>query len=316
MAGILSVSRTNLAQRRQKLRRQRQIKIIQAIWRTVAVTGMASALLWLAIQPMWVLKDSKQIVIKSDAKIEMTEKNIYSLLGLSSPQSLWRIEPSLIADSLKKQPNIAQATVSRRLFPPGLIIEIQERVPVAIAQIRKKQTATSCAVAPSAAGKSADVKSCVQNNSAANQQSELGLLDASGIWMPMAKYMSMNPQRKLPQMMVIGSPSQYRPFWTQLYEAIRQSSLKVTEIDFQDPTNLILMTELGIVHLGSPSSKLSEQIQALERMRHLGTQVNSSNIDYIDLKNPAIPLVQVNQKKPALDIKKSAQLNTKPILNP
>jgi cell division protein FtsQ len=316
MAGILSVSRTNLAQRRQKLRRQRQIKIIQAIWRTVAVTGMASALLWLAIQPMWVLKDSKQIVIKSDAKIEMTEKNIYSLLGLSSPQSLWRIEPSLIADSLKKQPNIAQATVSRRLFPPGLIIEIQERVPVAIAQIRKKQTATSCAVAPSAAGKSADVKSCVQNNSAANQQSELGLLDASGIWMPMAKYMSMNPQRKLPQMMVIGSPSQYRPFWTQLYEAIRQSSLKVTEIDFQDPTNLILTTELGIVHLGSPSSKLSEQIQALERMRHLGTQVNSSNIDYIDLKNPAIPLVQVNQKKPALDIKKSAQLNTKPILNP
>ena len=315
MAGILSVARTNLAQRRQKLRRQRQIKVIQAIWRTVAVTGMASALLWVAIQPMWVLKDSQQIVIKSGAKIEPTQKDIYSLLGLSSPQSLWRIEPSVIADSLKKQPNIAQATVSRRLFPPGLIIEIQERVPVAIAQIRKKQPATSCTDAPSAPGKSADVKPCVQNNSAANKQSELGLLDASGIWMPMAKYMSMNPQRELPQMMVIGSPAQYRPFWTQLYEAIRQSSLKVTEIDFQDPTNLILTTELGIVHLGSPSNKLPEQIQVLERMRHLGTQFNPSHMDYIDLKNPAMPLVQVNQKKPALEIKKSTQPNTKPILN-
>ncbi|MFN7660315.1 MAG: cell division protein FtsQ/DivIB, partial [Dolichospermum sp.] len=53
MAGILSVSRTNLAQRRQKLRRQRQIKVIQAIWRTVAVTGIASALLWVAIHPIW-----------------------------------------------------------------------------------------------------------------------------------------------------------------------------------------------------------------------------------------------------------------------
>ena len=316
MAGILSVSRTNLAQRRHKLRRQRQIKVIQTIWRTVAVTGMASALLWVAIQPMWVLKDSKQIVIKSGAKIEPAQKDIYSLLGLSSPQSLWRIEPSLIADSLKKQPNIAQATVIRRLFPPGLIIEIQERVPVAIAQIRKKQTATSCTVAPSAAGKSADVKPCVQNNSAANKQSELGLLDASGIWMPMAKYMSMNPQTELPQMMVIGSPAQYRPFWTQLYEAIRQSSLKVTEIDFQDPTNLILTTELGIVHLGSPSNKLPEQIQVLERMRHLRTQFNPNHMDYIDLKNPAMPLVQVNQKKPALEIKKSTQPNTKPILNP
>ena len=316
MAGILSVARTNLAQRRQKLRRQRQIKVIQTIWRTVAVTGMASALLWLAIQPMWVLKDTKQIVIKSGAKIEPAQKDIYSLLGLSSPQSLWRIEPSVIADSLKKQPNIAQATVIRRLFPPGLIIEIQERVPVAIAQIRKKQTATNCTVAPSAAGKSADVKPCVQNNSAANKQSELGLLDASGIWMPMAKYMSMNPQTELPQMMVIGSPAQYRPFWTQLYEAIRQSSLNVTEIDFQDPTNLILTTELGIVHLGSPSNKLPEQIQVLERMRHLRTQFNPNHMDYIDLKNPAMPLVQVNQKKPALEIKKSTQPNTKPILNP
>ena len=38
MAGILSVSRTNLAQRRQKLRRQPQIKIIQALWRALAVT--------------------------------------------------------------------------------------------------------------------------------------------------------------------------------------------------------------------------------------------------------------------------------------
>ena len=313
MVGILSVARTNLAQRRQKLRRQRQIKVIQAIWRTVAVTGIASSLLWLAIQPMWVLKDSKQIVIKSGAKIEPAQKDIYSLLGLSSPQSLWRIEPSLIADSLKKQPNIAQATVSRRLFPPGLIIEIQERVPVAIAQIRKRQTATSCTIAPSAPGNSADVKPCVQNNSATNKQSELGLLDASGVWMPMAGYMSMNPQGELPQMMVIGDPAQYRPFWTQLYEAIRQSSLKVTEIDFQDPTNLILTTELGIVHLGSPSNKLPEQIQVLEEMRHLENQVNPSNIDYIDLKNPVMPLVQVNQKKPALDIKKSAQPNTKPI---
>ncbi|MFM6001405.1 MAG: cell division protein FtsQ/DivIB [Dolichospermum sp.] len=315
MAGIISVSRTNLAQRRQKLRRQRHIKLIKTTWRTVAVTGIAAALLWVAIQPMWVLQDSKQIVIKSGGKINLTPKDVYSLLGLSSPQSLWRIEPSLIAESLKKQPNIAQATISRRLFPPGLMIEIHERVPVAIVQIRKKQTATSCTA--SSLRKSTDVKKpCVQNNSAANKQSELGLLDASGVWMPMAKYMSMNPQGKLPQMMVIGSPGEYRPFWTQLYEAIGQSSLKVTEIDFQDPTNLILKTELGVVHLGSPSNKLPEQIQVLERMRHLGTQFNPINIDYIDLKNPAMPLVQVNQKKPSLDIKKSPQLHTKPMLGP
>ncbi|QEI43270.1 Cell division protein FtsQ [Dolichospermum sp. UHCC 0315A] len=312
MAGILSVSRTNLAQRRQKLRRQRQLKILQAIWRTLAVTGLASVLFWVAIQPMWVLKDSGQIVIKSGGQV-LTQKDIYSLLGLSSPQSLWRIEPSLIADSLRKQPNIAQATVRRRLLPPGLIIEIQERVPVAIAQITKNQRITSCVLTPSFTGKPSEVKSCLQNSGMANQQNELGLLDASGVWMPLSRYISINPKAKLPQLIVIGAIAQYKPFWTQLYEAISHSSLKVTEINFQDPTNLILKTELGIVHLGSPSNRLPEQIQALVQMRRLPNEVNPSHIDYIDIKNPAVPLVQMNQKNPGLVIKKSEPLHKIPI---
>jgi cell division protein FtsQ len=262
MAGILSVSRTNLAQRRQKLRRQRQLKILQAIWRTLAITGLASVLFWVAIQPMWVLKDAGQIVIKSGGQV-LTQKDIYSLLGLSSPQSLWRIEPSLIADSLRKQPNIAQATVRRRLLPPGLIIEIQERVPVAIAQITKNQRITSCVLTPSFTGKPSEVKSCLQNSGMANQQNELGLLDASGVWMPLSRYISINPKAKLPRLIVIGAIAQYKPFWTQLYEAISHSSLKVTEINFQDPTNLILKTELGIVHLGSLSNRY------LSKFKHL-----------------------------------------------
>ncbi|MTJ31111.1 cell division protein FtsQ/DivIB [Aphanizomenon sp. UHCC 0183] len=312
MAGILSVSRTNLAQRRQKLRRQRQLKILQAIWRTLAVTGFAAVLFWGAIQPMWVLKDSGQIVIKSGGQV-LTQKDIYSLLGLSSPQSLWRVQPALIADSLRKQPNIAQATVSRRLLPPGLIIEIQERIPVAIAQITEDQTVTSCVLNPAFTGKSAEVKSCLQNSSTANKQNELGLLDASGVWMPLSGYISISPNSKLPRLIVIGAIAQYQPFWTQLYEAISSSSLQVTEINFQDPTNLILKTELGNVHLGSPSNRLTEQIQALVQMRRLPNEVNPSNIDYIDLKNPAIPLVQMNQKKSGLVIKKSDLLNKTPI---
>ncbi len=315
MAGILSVSRANLAQRRQKLRRQRQIKIIQTIWRTVAVTGLTSTLFWVVIQPMWVLKDSAQIIIKSgDSKARprtqvLTPKDIYSLLGLSSPQSLWRVEPSLIADSLRKQPNIAQATVSRRLLPPGLIIEIQERIPVAIAQKTQDQTVTSCILTSWSTGKPSEVKSCVQNSSVANKQNELGLLDASGVWMPLSRYISINPKVKLPQLLVIGSTTQYNQFWTQIYEAISQSSLKVTEINFQDPTNVTLKTELGNVYLGSPSNRLTEQIQALVQMRHLPHEVNPGNIDYIDMKNPAIPLVQMNQEKSGLVIKKSEPLN-------
>ena len=265
MAGIISVSRTHLAQRRQKLRRQRQMRIIQAIWRTFAITGLAGGLLWVAVQPVWMLKAPKQIVMKSGNKL-LSDQTTQSLLVLSYPQSLWRIEPSAIANSLKKQPTIAQAIVRRRLFPPGLIIEIQERVPVAVTQTR------------------------------GNKKVTIGLLDASGAWMPLEKYTSLNPTKKLPNLRVIGSPNQYCLYWTQLHEAVSQSPVKVIEIDCQNPTNLILKTELGNVHLGVPGPQLSEQIKVLAQMRHLTTKFNSSQIEYIDLKNPDFPLVQMNQK--------------------
>lgn len=272
MAGIVSVSHADLAQRRKKLRRQRQMKIIQAIWRTFAITGLASGLLWVAIQPIWVLNTPKQIMVKSGDRV-LPEGSIQSFLKLSYPQSLWRIQPSAIADSLKQQPTIAQATVRRRLFPPGLIVEIQQRVPVAIAQSSK-----------------------VRNTDTAKKQVSVGLVDASGIWIPLEKYKSVNPNVKLPSLKVIGLPEQYRQYWSQLYPTLSQSSVKVTEIDWQDPTNLILKTELGNVSLGAPSPQLPEQIKVLAQMRQLPAKINPNQIEYIDLKNPESPLVHVNQK--------------------
>jgi len=276
MAGIISVSRTDLAQRRKKLRRQRQMKIIQAIWRTFAITSLATGLLWVAVQPMWMLKASKQIVMKSGNKL-LSDETTRSLLVLSYPQSLWRIEPTAIANSLKKQPTIANAIVRRRLFPPGLIIDIQERVPVAVTQ-----TPT------------------VQNQGTSNKKVTIGLLDASGVWIPLEKYTSLNPSRKLPNLRVIGLPKQYCLYWTQIHQAISQSLVKVMEIDCQNPTNLILKTELGNVHLGTPGAQLSEQIKVLAQMRHLTAKLNSGEIEYIDLKNPDFPLVQMNQENPKL----------------
>ncbi|AUB39762.1 ftsQ, cell division protein FtsQ [Nostoc flagelliforme CCNUN1] len=281
MAGIISVSRTDLAQRRKKLRRHRQMRIIQAIWRTFAITGLAGGLLWLAVQPVWVLKSPKQVVIKLGNQ-SLSDETTQSLLVLSYPQSLWRIEPAAIANSLKKQPTIAQAIVRRSLFPPGLNIEIQERIPVAITQT------------PS-----------VQNQGTGNKKVTIGLLDASGAWMPLEKYTSLNPTKKLPNLRVIGLPKQYCLYWTQLHQAVSQSSVKVIEIDCQNPANLILKTELGNVHLGVPGPQLSEQIKVLAQMRHLAAKLNSGQIDYIDLKNPEFPLVQMNQKEQKLTSKTS-----------
>lgn len=279
MADLVSLSRADLAQRRKRLRRKQQMKIIQAIWRSFAITSLAGCLLWLAIQPVWVLNTPKQIVMKSGNEL-LPEETVKSLLVLSYPQSLWRIQPSAIADSLRRQPTISQASVSRRLFPPGLIVDITERVPVAIVQTPRSG-----------------------NSEGANKQASVGLIDASGVWIPLEKYTSLNPTRKLPSLKVIGLPEQYLPYWNQLYLSMNQSLVKIQEINCQDPTNLILKTELGNVYLGPPSLQLSEQIKILAQMRHLSSKLNSSQIEYIDLQNPEAPLVQLNQKNQKINVR-------------
>ncbi|BAY33157.1 polypeptide-transport-associated domain-containing protein [Nostoc carneum NIES-2107] len=279
MADLVSLSRADLAQRRKRLRRKQQMKIIQAIWRSFAITSLAGCLLWLAIQPVWVLNTPKQIVMKSGNEL-LPEETVKSLLVLSYPQSLWRIQPSAIAESLKQQPTIAQASVSRRLFPPGLIVDITERVPVAIVQTPRSG-----------------------NSEGANKQASVGLIDANGVWIPLEKYTSLNPTRKLPSLKVIGLPEQYLPYWNQLYLSMNQSLVKIQEINCQDPTNLILKTELGNVYLGPPSPQLPEQIKILAQMRHLSSKLNSSQIEYIDLQNPEAPLVQLNQKNQKINVR-------------
>ncbi|MEJ1933849.1 FtsQ-type POTRA domain-containing protein, partial [Nostoc sp. NIES-2111] len=249
MPDIVSVSQTELAQRRKKLRRQRQMKIVQAIWRTLAVTGLAGGLLWVALQPIWVLKTPEQVLMKAGNQ-PLSKEAMKSLLDLSYPQSLWRIQPAAIADALKKQPTIAQATVNRRLFPPGLIIEIEERIPVAVAQ-----------------------KTQAQSNNTGNKTTT-GLIDANGIWIPLEKYKLVNPQIKLPSLKVTGSPEQYAPYWRKLYPYLSQSSVKITEVDYQDPNNLILKTELGKVYLGAITSQLPDQINLLAQLRHINTKLN------------------------------------------
>ncbi|MEQ8957911.1 MAG: cell division protein FtsQ/DivIB, partial [Coleofasciculus sp. C2-GNP5-27] len=47
------------------------------------------------------------------------------------------------------------------------------------------------------------------------------------------------------------------------------------------------------VHLGPDSSQLAEQLAVLDRMRQLPTQLQPSQIAYIDLKNPDRPVIQM-----------------------
>jgi cell division protein FtsQ len=274
MKSIAPVSQAKLTQRRHQLRRQGRRKSFQEIWRSLFVSGLAGGLLWVTIQPFWAIRSSDQIEIEDN--VWLTTSAIRSLVPLSYPQSLLTLSPQALAEQLESNAPIAKATVTRQLVPPELSIQVQERQPVAIA---------------------------VSPGSQYQVPTRIGLLDERGIWMPIDSYNTVNPPLQLPTLKVIGLNKQSRQYWPEVYKAVSHSPVKVLEINWQNPANLIVKTSLGYVHLGAYDSRLSDKFSVLDKMRELPSYMNASEIAYIDLKNPDAPSIQMKkQPSPSSDI--------------
>lgn len=263
MTGIASVSPAELKTRRQELKRRRQLRLIQATWRSLLAAGMAWGLFWVFVQPHWAIRDPQQIDVEGNELL--SPQTVRSLLSLSYPQSLWQLEPQKLSQQITATAPIAEARVIRSLLPPRLTIEVEERHPVAIA------------VSPI-------------------QQQTLGFIDEQGILIGKESYVGLADRQKLPKLKIIGFSAD-RPFnWPAIYQALEAASLTETlTLDVQNPQNLILKVDIGDVHLGPYTPRFPEQLMALGRLRELGDRVEADSIDYIDLTNPNSPTVQLHQ---------------------
>jgi cell division protein FtsQ len=182
----------------------------------------------------------------------------------------------VIARQLETDTPIAEAVVTRRMFPPGVIIHIQERHPVATVYN------TSSAALPS---KNFDTLF------------PIALIDEKGTWMPYEKFATLNQSQKLPALKVVGMQQQYQSQWASLYQAVSRSPIKISVVDWREPSNLILRTEIGMVHFGPLGSRFPQQLQALDQMRKLPEKLDKDEIDYIDLSNPDMPMVELTSSK-------------------
>jgi cell division protein FtsQ len=297
-----------ILQRRKQLRNQRRLKFLQASWRTFAVSGLAGGLIWVAHLPEWVIQRPSQVSIKGNQLL--STQAIQSLLPLSYPQNLIRLQPEAIAKVLESKAPIDKVTVTRRLFPPSLAVAVQERYPVAVIPCLDHHCVT-----PGTA-------------SLLSNRTDVWLLDSRGVIMPLKNYPSLQDSAKLPKLTVLGMvqvstrnleasnpvsqqgsatqvstlqsertsivvDKQNQSQWPSLYQAIRHSPVKIFEIDWRDAANLILKTELGTVHLGPYSSKFADQLHALDQMRKLSRYLSSNRVGYINLENPEHPLLQL-----------------------
>lgn len=276
MTGNFSpISQTDLAQRRQKLRRQRRVRLVQTVWRLVAVAGLAGGVIWLSTNPIWLIRSANQVKVEGNQFLPTP--TVRSLLPLTYPQSLLQVEPQTIEQTLKAKAPIADVMVSRQLFPPGLTIRIRERLPVAVwlstpgdAQLLNQRPTPD-----------------------QNLAAKIGLLDESGVEIALENFLLTERSLKLPTLRVIGDVQHYRPIWGKLYRELIRSPVKITEIDFQNPANVVLKTELGNVQIGSYTDLFPDQLKTLDRMRKLPNQISLNQIAYIDLRNPASPTIQM-----------------------
>ncbi|MEN9214870.1 MAG: FtsQ-type POTRA domain-containing protein [Gloeomargarita sp. DG02_4_bins_56] len=251
-------------QRRQKIRRQNQYRFWFNLWRTGASAGTTVGLVWVLVHPIWWVREPTQITIRTEGLL--SEARVRELLSLKQPQPLWQLSPPALTQALQQQAIVAQVQVRRQAFPSRVEVWVQERYPVAV-------------LVP-------------------EQQ---GFLDREGNQLS-GEYASILRQlKRYPELRVQGWHPTQKSLWPQVYQAVMASPVRVTGINWENPGDIRLQTELGWIRLGGNLQQLPEQLATLDRLRHLPRQVPLNRIAAIDLSDPQAPLVELRQEPPKTD---------------
>lgn len=319
------VSRTDLSQRRQTLRRRRGFNSLKGTWRLLAAGAAATGLVWVMMQPLWLIKGPEQVQIEGAKRV--SEQTLQALLPLEYPKSLLRVKPETLEAALQEGAPIQSAQVSRRLFPPGLKIQVVERQPVAIAELSLSASlpaheknhekpeekssekpgekpgetpdeATSAQpekADPNGASIAAQTSAPASGSSLAKTQKRgtQVLMDEAGDWVPLDQYTRQGQVFELPKLKVMGMRADYRKAWAEMYPILRRSPVEVLEVDWRDPSNLKLKTDVGEANLGSYGAQFAQQLEVLDRMRSLPSQQDVGRVELIDLRSPTIPRLKM-----------------------
>jgi cell division protein FtsQ len=242
-----------------KLQQKRQSYL--ALWRSAIAIGCTVGLLTVASLPYWQVRDSSQLTFEGENLI--AEKTLYSWLAFAYPQSIWSIPTQKLTQKLESIPSIAAARITRQILPPRMTIEIQERIPVAIAET----------------------------------EGRVGFLDERGIWIDQKYYGELSDNLTLPALKVVNFQASQRNSWNEIYRLMRlYSAIKIEEITWDRSNSLFLKTEIGMIYLGSNPSQLEEQFAIMAKLKNLPERVEVGEIAYIDLSNPNLNLIQKYQK--------------------
>jgi cell division protein FtsQ len=245
-----------LRDRRRQLRKERQVRTLKVSWQVLLLGTIVGGVVWGVTRPDWTISKPQQVSIAGNQAL--TEGAVRNMLGLRYPASLLQIEPQALHAKLLAQGSVVQANVYRELMPPRLYVQIRDRLPVATV------------------------------DRSINNKITKGLLDETGQWLPLTSYRLKSEQ--MPKLRLISGQS--CPGWTELYRAIQQSPVQISEVNCQEPLHLTLSTEIGLVRIGEfDRTKIYKQLQRAHELRNWQQSTSLKNA-IVDLENPQSPKLQ------------------------
>jgi cell division protein FtsQ len=259
-------SKEQLRQRRQQLRQQRRIQVIKSLWRFLCMSGILAGLAWVVNQPDWTISKPEQIRVEGNQYL--SDHTIRSMLAISYPQLIMELAPEQLRSQLLSRGSIASVQIDRGVLPPHLLVQVRDTPPVA---------------------------RIVRSSSL---QSQL-FIDERGLQLPLASYRP-TIGRSLPKLQLMLPTQGTCPNWPQIYQVIHTSPVAVLLIDCRNPQNLRLQTEVGKIELGGfiDRSRLTYQMQQLDRLRDWQQHTPSDDVDLLDLTNPDLPKLKLYPSVP------------------
>ncbi len=255
--------------RRQLLLERRSQKLIQ-LWRTIFFILATYGLGFLVVNNGWREIDIEQIHIKGSEKLKPS--SIANISGINFPKPLLLIDPKEFERNILNELPIKSISIRRRLIPPRIEIEIQERNAIAFAD------------------------KIIQTGK------EKGMIDEDGGWIPisMRKYINEPSQ----DFYVEGWMASHQN-WISIIIRNKEklgSTLKGIVINQNGEINL-KTSDFELIQLGNNSSSLKRQIKALQKLsQNLPKRFVSKKGTILDIRDPSKPEFQIKnfhiKKKP------------------
>ncbi len=212
------------------------------------------------------IKSLKKVYIQ-DIRISGSElfsqNDVVKNSSLNFPIRLIFVETNLLEKELKQNLSLKNVSVSRELFPFGLKIIVNTRIPIAYGERML------------------------------NDEKILGFIDKDGIFINKQNVDEKNLKKLTIQ--VFGWKEKFKKILSEIFIAIENYELEIVKITFSNDGFLTVEEkDLKTIFLGFKPNLINYQLQKINNLKNqLKKNSFSKKIDNIDLTNPDKPKIKV-----------------------